>query len=322
MRRAFESLYRHAGAQRLPTNISFAAGDDDGSEEARTDDATVTTENAGGCVVVEDLGCFNQQVGHDASCFNVSDQSALGYGGASLESCLDYCWRWRAADDNGARPVSYIGMESGYQCWCSSQPPGHVNTTACPSTPIEECDAACGVPPPPTPPNPPLPSNETCGGGWRLRAYRVDCSGDSPPRRRHGDTVAAFATTNMAARNNVSVFLSSWDASLPPQGSPSAATFSAPPPVTVRVVLAEVAGGGGGGGRRITKASVVRIDEAHGNPRTEYLKMNTTWPSASQLAELKRASVVTAEALTVGDGKSVELMMPANAAYTVLLELA
>jgi hypothetical protein len=118
----------------------------------------------------------------------------------------------------------------------------------------------------------------------------------------------------------VSVFLSSWDASLPPQGSPSAATFPAPPPVAVRVALAAVAGGGV---RRITRASVVRIDEAHGNTRAEYLKMNTTWPSAAQLAELKRASVVTAEALTVmGDEKSVELMMPANAAYTVLLELA
>jgi hypothetical protein len=123
-----------------------------------------------------------------------------------------------------------------------------------------------------------------------------------------------------STRNNVSVFLSSWDASLPPQGSPSAATFPAPPPVAVRVALAAVAGGGV---RRITRASVVRIDEAHGNTRAEYLKMNTTWPSAAQLAELKRASVVTAEALTVmGDEKSVELMMPANAAYTVLLELA
>ena len=123
-----------------------------------------------------------------------------------------------------------------------------------------------------------------------------------------------------STRNNVSVFLSSWDASLPPQGSPSAATFPAPPPVAVRVALAAV---DGGGVRRITRASVVRIDEAHGNTRAEYLKMNTTWPSAAQLAELKRASVVTAEALTVmGDEKSVELMMPANAAYTVLLELA
>ena len=113
----------------------------------------------------------------------------------------------------------------------------------------------------------------------------------------------------------MSVFLSSWDASLPPQGSPSAATFPAPPPVAVRVALAAV---DGGGVRRITRASVVRIDEAHGNTRAEYLKVNT-----AQLAELKRASVVTAEALTVmGDEKSVELMMPANAAYTVLLELA
>ena len=120
-----------------------------------------------------------------------------------------------------------------------------------------------------------------------------------------------------STRNNVSVFLSSWDASLPPQGSPSATTFPAPPPVAVRVALAAVAGGGV---RRITRASVVkvRIDEAHGNTRAEYLKVNT-----AQLAELKRASVVTAEALTVmGDEKSVELMMPANAAYTVLLELA
>jgi hypothetical protein len=313
------------GLRQVNVSIATAGGGaaGTGDEEGRA--------AAGTCTVVKDLGCFDQELGGDAKCFNISDQSALGYGRASLEGCLDYCWRMRAADDNGAAPVSYIGLESGYQCWCSTAAPGHANSSACPSLPISRCDSKCGLPPPP-PPQPPLPNGTTCGGGWALRAYEVDCSHSStvpPPRRRLGDTIAAFATADESdavavatvagasgARLNVSVFISSWDSSLPPQGSPAAQAAPPPQPVALHVALPP------GSALRIASSAIVKIDEQHANPRAAYLEMNTGWPSAAQLKELEAASAATEESLKVAaGGMHVELTMPPNAAYTVLLHL-
>jgi hypothetical protein len=50
--------------------------------------------------------------------------------------------------------------------------------------------------------------------------------------------------------------------------------------------------------------------------------MHTGWPSAAQLKELEAASAATEESLKVAaGGMHVELTMPPNAAYTVLLHL-
>ena len=155
-----------------------------------------------------------------------------------------------------------------------------------------------------------------------MRAYKVDCgSAVPPPRRRAGDTIAAFATADSdvhhreAGGRNVSVFISSWDSSLPPQGSAAARMLAPTAPVAVR--LAVRAGSG-----RISAASVIRIDEQHANPRAAYLEMNATWPSAPELERLHAASAVVEEGVAVSpDGASVELAVPPNAAYTVLLRL-
>lgn len=155
-----------------------------------------------------------------------------------------------------------------------------------------------------------------------MRAYKVRCSASPlpPPRRRPGDTIAAFATTfednGSTKRRNVSVFISSWDASLPPQGSPLAHSKPEPVPVVVDLTFAP------GATTRFVGASVMKIDEEHANPRAAYLKMNTTWPNASQLKELQAASAVTEDPLKVRpDGRSVELLVSPNAAYTLLIQL-
>ena len=74
---------------------------------------------------------------------------------------LDYCNRHGAAEDAGGSAVKYAGLESGYQCWCSTRAPGAAataadNTSRCPSAPLSECGA-------PSTGN----ESETCGVNWR-----------------------------------------------------------------------------------------------------------------------------------------------------------
>ena len=317
VRRAFEMLHRHAGPRRVQVATTT---------KKMTDSKARGHGGGGGCVVTKDLGCFNQQLGSDGSCFNQSDQSALGYGNASLTSCLDYCYTHGAAEDDGASPVKYVGMESGYQCWCSVRPLG--NSTACPPTPVAECDSPChnglhwttnlG--------------NATCGGSWRLRAYQVDCDPALPLsdkwRRTPADLVAAFATTTTtvqlavaraatAARSNISVFLSSWDASQPPQGSPTAAAAGVQSPVTVQVVLSPHSA------MRLEVAQITRVDEGHANPRVAWLAMGSPpVPSTAQLQQLDLASAVNTEALAVQGGqRQVNVEIPPNACYVLQLQV-
>ncbi|KAH8063440.1 glycosyl hydrolase [Aureococcus anophagefferens] len=272
--RAFQLLHEHAGPHRVAATVS-SSGD--------------AAADGGACRLTEDLGCWDQDVARDGGCLPSVDDAGGPFPATTPETCAAFCYA-RGAADSGAAPgayggaVRYVGLEAGRECWCSSV--GVADEARCPRADDSDCDAPCVG-----------DASQRCGGTWRLRLYAVDC--DPPPPPPPTRTVDAFATRDGA---KVAVFLSNWDARLPPQG------WSDAPAPTTAVTVAGVSG----------DLELYRIDEEHANPRARWLAMGApAVPSTSQLAELRDASRVAAEVVTL-DAGAVALEMPANAAYLLV----
>ncbi|EGB10173.1 hypothetical protein AURANDRAFT_23523 [Aureococcus anophagefferens] len=142
-----------------------------------------------------------------------------------------------------------------------------------------------------------LPTTEFAGSTVGLETI----SGIAKPAFRAFQLLHEHAGPHRVAAT-VAVFLSNWDARLPPQG------WSDAPAPTTAVTVAGVSG----------DLELYRIDEEHANPRARWLAMGApAVPSTSQLAELRDASRVAAEVVTL-DAGAVALEMPANAAYLLV----
>ncbi|KAH8045198.1 glycosyl hydrolase [Aureococcus anophagefferens] len=163
----------------------------------------------------------------------------------ALDGVADVLSWWAFSDifEEAGLPTTefagYVGLEAGRECWCSSV--GVADEARCPGRTIRTATRPA-----------PATLSQRCGGTWRLRLYAVDC--DPPPPPPPTRTVDAFATRDGA---KVAVFLSNWDARLPPQG------WSDAPAPTTAVTVAGVSG----------DLELYRIDEEHANPRARWLAM-------------------------------------------------
>lgn len=291
VRRAFELLHVFAGHQRL--NVSIAASQAD-------------TVGAEGCVVQHELGCFNQQKSKD-NCWPSVDNggSVINRTSLDLKACLDFCWRQGAADSGSGEglggPVSFVGLEAGRECWCSSKP--LLSNGSCPLVPASQCNASC-----------PGQANESCGGPWRLRAFAVKCAPPAPARVKPEQYVSAFATSDGGA--NLTVFLSTWDERAgTPHDNPNGTDIDCIPDdvsCTRSITLSLPSGACGGG------AMLHRIDHESANPKSAWVSMGSPRkPNAEQLQRLMDASVVPITPLAPASNGKFVFAMPPNGAYMV-----
>ena len=292
IKRAAELLHRYASESRFRVDVNVDVNVDvdvEGEGEGE----------GGSCQITKEIGCFDQHPEADHGCFNMTDMNALGLNALSVESCLQRCYEWGAADGDGlpgtfSEKAQFMALESGKSCWCSSRPLND-NSTACPQIDASErCNTPCNG-----------NSNQTCGGDWAIEVFEIDC--DDPPTPLPAEmleTFNAWATTDNDDndKNTVNVFISTWDVR---KGTGETQA-------TIKFADNSV----------INSATVIKIDELHANPKSAWVAMGSPpVPDADQLEVLRTSSDVAEETIVVDDPSWITLEVLPNSAYLLKIVL-